>query len=102
MTMKMKAQKDDALNVATIHLLAMRLETLATVKYFQSRKNLKELLAILRQASAQLEHFTLIGDKECDPMECEPWVCCRGNCEFDCSQSDANRAATVKKGRSRN
>ena len=37
MTMKMKAQKDDALNVATIHLLAMRLETLATVKYKTAR-----------------------------------------------------------------
>jgi hypothetical protein len=101
MTMKMKAQKDDALNVATIHLLAMKIETQATVKYFQSRKSLKELLAILRQASALLDQFTLIADKECDPMECEPWVCCRGNCEFDCSQSDADRAAAVKKRKSR-
>jgi hypothetical protein len=101
MTMKMKAQKDDALNVATIHLLAMRLETLATVKYFQNRKSLNELLAVLRRAGALLERFTISADKECDPSECEPWVCCRGNCEFDCSQADSDRAATVKKGRSR-
>ena len=101
MTMKMKAQKDDALNVATIHLLAMRIETLATVKYFQDRKALKELLAILRAASASLEPVPTIAEKECDPAECEPWVCCRGVCEFDCSQSDADRAATAKKSKSR-
>jgi hypothetical protein len=97
MTMKLKAQKDDALNVATVHLLAMRIETLATVKYFQNRKGLKELLTILRNASALLEDFPTIAAKECDPNECEPWVCCRGVCEFDCSQ-DADRAASAKRG----
>ena len=105
MTMKMKAQKDDALNVATLHLLAMRIETLATVKYFQSRNNLDELLGILRQASAQLDRITIIGESECDPSECEPWVCCRGTCEFDCTNTDSTRAAPAspssKKRRSR-
>jgi hypothetical protein len=93
MTMKMKAQKDDALNVATIHLLAMRIETNATVKYFQNRKNLKKLLAILRDAANQLNEFT-IEDEGCVPSDCEPWVCCRGVCEYICeAPPDSSRAA---------
>ena len=101
MTMKMKAQKDDALNVATLHLLAMKIETLATVRYFQRRKNLDELLNILRQASAQIERITIIAEAECDPSECEPWVCCRGICEFDCTNADSSREAPASRASNR-
>lgn len=99
MTMKMKAQKDDALNVATIHLLAMRIETIATTHYFRKRQELKPILAVLRESIHQFDRFNIAGS-ECDPVECDPWVCCRGVCEIDCTnEPDSARAAKPKRSR---
>ena len=100
MTMKMRTQKDDALNVATIHMLAMNIELIASTHYFRDRKNLKAILVILREATRQLNGFTTIAHEECDPVDCDPWVCCRGLCCIDCSQ-DAPPASKTKRARSR-